>query len=140
MLLDPAALRNFALRYTAAWCSQDATSVASFYSPNGSLSVNEQVPALGRAAIAEVAQSFMTAFPDMQVAMDDLLLKEDCVEYHWTLTGTNAGPGGTGHRVRISGYERWQMAEGELLIASSDGHFDAAEYHRQLEHGLEHSR
>jgi hypothetical protein len=135
MLPDPAILQSFARRYTAAWCSQDAASVASFYSPTGSLSVNDQPPAVGRAAIAKVAQSFMSAFPDMQVVMDDLLLKEDCAEYHWTLTGTNTGPGGTGQPVRISGSERWQMGE-DGLIATSEGHFDATEYERQLKDGV----
>jgi len=48
----------------------------------------------------------------------------------------NAGPRGTGRRVRISGVELWLMgADG--LIASSKGHFGAAEYRRQLEHGVE---
>jgi hypothetical protein len=64
MQAAPAQLRDFAARYAAAWCSQDPTSVAGFYSPGGSLTVNNDVPAVGRNAIAEVAQSFMTAFPD----------------------------------------------------------------------------
>jgi len=76
----------------------------------------------------------MTAFPDMQVVMDKLVVQPDRTEYHWTLTGTNTGPGGTGHRVRISGFEVWQIgADG--LIASSEGHFDTSEYQQQLEHG-----
>ena len=66
-------LREFAERYTAAWCSQKPASVAAFFSPTGSLSVNNGAPAVGRAAIIEVAQGFMTAFPDMEVLMDDLL-------------------------------------------------------------------
>ena len=41
----------------------------------------------------------MTTFPDMQVVMDDVRVRADCAEYHWTLIGTNTGPGGTGHRV-----------------------------------------
>ena len=77
----------------------------------------------------------MTAFPDLSVVMDDLLLRGDEAEYHWTLTGTNAGLGGTGHKVRISGYEKWQMGR-DGLIASSQGHFDAAEYRRQLGQGV----
>ena len=72
MLPDPAKLREFAVRYTAAWCSQDAASVAAFYSADGSLSVNDNAPAVGRGAITEVAQSFMTAFPDMRVIMDQM--------------------------------------------------------------------
>jgi SnoaL-like polyketide cyclase len=129
-------LRDFAMRYTAAWCSQDPASVAAFYSPDGSLTVNDDRPAVGQHAITEVAQSFMTAFPDMCVAMDDLLLQDDQAEYHWTLTGTNTGPGGTGQRVRVSGFERWRL-DPNGLIASSQGTFDAAEYRRQLEQGFQ---
>jgi steroid delta-isomerase-like uncharacterized protein len=127
-------LQNFAEAYTAAWCSQDAARVASFYAEDGSLSVNDAAPAVGRAAITEVAQGFMTAFPDMQVLLDELRIEDDHAIYHWTLTGTNTGPGGTGRAVRISGYEVWQMgADG--LIANSRGNFDAEDYRRQLEAG-----
>jgi len=77
----------------------------------------------------------MTTFPDLKVLMDDLRIQIDFAEYHWTLIGTNTGPGGTGHRVRISGFEKWRIgADG--LIASSQGHFDAGEYRRQLEQGI----
>jgi hypothetical protein len=84
MQAAPAQLRDFAARYTAAWCSQDPTSVAGFYSRGGSLAVNNDVLAAGRNAIAEVAQSFMTAFPDMPLIMDEVLMQRDRVEYHWT--------------------------------------------------------
>jgi steroid delta-isomerase-like uncharacterized protein len=127
-------LLEFAKRYVAAWCSQNAASVAAFYAADGSLSVNDGPPAVGRSAITEVAQSFMTAFPDMRVIMDKVLAQGDRAEFHWTLIGTNTGPGGTGQPVRISGFELWQIgADG--LIASSQGHFDSSEYRRQLEGG-----
>jgi predicted ester cyclase len=130
-------LRDFAERYTAAWCSQNAASVAAFFSVNGSLSVNGSVPAVGRDAITDVAQSFMTAFPDLRVALDQVLERRDraeyhWTEYHWTLTGTNTGPQGTGHAVRISGFEVWQIGT-DGLIASSLGHFDSTDYDRQLQ-------
>jgi hypothetical protein len=86
------------VRYTAAWCSQNPALVAAFYSNEGSLRVNDDPPAVGRQA--QVAQSFMSAFPDLCVVMDDLRI-EDEVEYHWTLFGTPGAPGGTGHGVRI---------------------------------------
>lgn len=73
----------------------------------------------------------MVAFPDLQVLIDELRLEDERAIYHWTLTGTNTGPGGTGRAVRISGYEIWQIgADG--LIANSHGHFDAEDYRRQL--------
>ena len=129
-------LREFAQRYTAAWCSEDASSVASFFSPGGALTINGGTPAVGREAIAQAAQGFMTAFPDLVVMMDNLLDHGDKVIYNWTLTGANSGPGGTGKRVRISGFEEWQFgADG--LVAESQGHFDATEYQRQVEHGVD---
>jgi len=135
VLHDSAELRNFAERYTAAWCSQNPESVAAFYADQGSLRVNDGALAVGRGAIAEVAQSFMNAFPDLCVVMDELRVQDGEAEYHWTLLGTNIGPGGTGHRVRINGFERWRIGS-DGLIASSQGHFDAAEYRRQLEQGV----
>lgn len=124
-------LRDFATRYTAAWCSQDPASVAAFFAGNGSLRINAGEPATGRTAITAAAQGFMTAFPDLVVAMDSLSVDGSHAVYHWTLTGTNTGPGGTGKPVRISGYEEWTIGP-DGLIASSLGHFDEAGYNRQL--------
>jgi SnoaL-like polyketide cyclase len=126
-------LHEFARSYTDAWCSGNAASVAGHYAPDGSLTINGGPPSVGRDAITEAAQAFMTAFPDMQVLMDGLEPGERRTEYHWTLVGTNSGPGGTGKSVRISGYEEWTLADG--LIAASQGHFDEAEYERQLREG-----
>jgi uncharacterized protein (TIGR02246 family) len=128
---DPNVLREFANRYTEAWCSQDPERVAAHYAPAGSLTINDGAPAVGRAAIAEAARSFMVAFPDLEVLMDDVRLAGDGAEYHWTLVGTNTGPGGTGGSVRISGFEEWTIGD-DGLIAASLGHFDQADYERQL--------
>jgi uncharacterized protein (TIGR02246 family) len=130
--METARLREFATRYTAAWCSQNPSSVASFFAENGSLTINQGEPSVGRAAITSAAQGFMTAFPDMVVQMDSLGLDGSRVIYHWTLTGTNTGPGGTGRAVRISGYEEWTIGADGLIVRSL-GHFDEANYHRQLE-------
>lgn len=135
MPTDLRKLRDLAMRYTAAWSSQNPASVAALYSHDGSLTVNDDPPAVGRNAITEVAQSFMTALPDLCVVRDDLVLQGDQAEYYWTLTGTHTGPGGTGRRVRVSGLEKWRLGANDL-IASSQGHFDAAEYRRQLQQGV----
>ena len=132
--MDSTKLREFAARYTAAWCSQNAASVAAFFAEDGSLKINDGMPSVGRKAITEAAQGFMTAFPDMVVMMDGIDVKGDHVIYRWTLTGTNTGPGGTGNAVRISGYEEWAIGP-DGLIASSKGHFDEADYQRRLNSG-----
>ena len=135
MALNPDQLQDLARRYTAAWCSQNPASVAAHYAPEGSLTINDGPASVGRAAITEAAQGFMTAFPDMQVLMDSVSIGDRGIEYHWTLVGTNTGPGGTRNRVRFSGLEEWTLGD-DGLIAESKGHFDQAEYDRQLEHGI----
>jgi hypothetical protein len=66
--------------------------------------------------------------------MDDVVFKDEAVEFCWTFTGTNTGPGGTGKWVRISGFEEWTFGD-DGFVAESQGHYDQAEYDRQLEHG-----
>ena len=134
MKMDAGELRDFAERYTAAWCSQDPERVAGFFSTSGSLTVNGGAPAVGRGAIREVVQGFMTAFPDLVLTMDEVRGEGDRIAYHWTFAGANTGPGGAGQQVLFSGFEEWEIgADG--LIARSLGHFDEADYQRQLEHG-----
>ena len=132
--MDEAGLRDFATRYTAAWNSQDPARVAAHYAENGSLTINDGDPSVGREAITAAAQGFMTAFPDMVVTMDEATFEGEGAVYRWTLAGTNTGPGGTGRSVRISGYEEWTLG-GDGLIAKSLGHFDEADYERQLNAG-----
>ena len=128
---DLAKITTFAKRYAEAWCSQNPESLAAFFAENGSLSVNDGPPAVGHVAIAREAQGFMTTFPDMVVTNDKVMHDEEGTKFYWTLTGTNTGPGGTGKRVRISGYELWKI-DNDGLIENSKGHFDSAEYERQL--------
>ena len=124
-------LTHFASRYAAAWSNQNPADLAAFYSENGSLKVNSGAPAVGRAAVLATAQGYMSAFPDMVVRMDSVIQAGPTALFHWTWTGTNTGPGGTGRAVRLSGYEEWTLgADG--LISQSLGHFDEAEYQRQL--------
>jgi len=133
---DFAELTSFANRYAQAWCSENPESVAAFFAANGSLSVNDGAPAVGRAAIAEVARRFMRDLPDIVVMMDKVTRDSDGTKFRWTFTGTNTGPGGTGRRVRISGYELWKI-DNDGLIAESKGRFDSAEYERQLKFGVD---
>ncbi len=125
-------LQAFATAYAAAWSSQDAASLAAHYAEDGSLKVNDGAPAAGRAAIAEKAQAFMSAFPDMLVRMDEVSGDGRHAVFRWTWTGTNTGPGGTGRAVNISGHEEWTL-DASGLIAESRGHYDEAEYQRQME-------
>lgn len=127
MAYDRRQIEHLARAYTEAWCSRDPRRVAAHYAPDGTIAINGGEPA----PIEGVAASFVAAFPDIQVLMDDLVVIDEVVEYHWTFTGTSAE---TGRSVRIPGFEEWTIgADG--LIAESRGHFDQAEYDRQLREG-----
>lgn len=95
-------LNDFASRYAAAWSGRDPINFAAFYAENGSLRINHGEPAEGRDAVAQMAQGFMTAFPDMVVRLVDL-----------------------------RGHERWTIDEDGLILESL-GHLDDDEYRRQL--------
>ena len=128
MTHDRTQIEQLADSYTEAWCSRDPARVAAHYVPGGTIAINGGAAA----GIAEVAEAFIAAFPDIAVYMDDLVLREDgVVEYRWTFTGTSAE---TGRSVRVPGYEDWTIAP-DGLIAESRGHYDQADYDRQLQHG-----
>jgi hypothetical protein len=135
-MMETPSVEAMAIRYTAAWCSQKPELVAAHYATSGSLKINDGSPALGRTAITASAQAFMSSFPDMVVTMDRLHVTGQGTVYHWTLTGTNTGPGGTGKTVRISGFEEWTL-DADGLIALSLGHFDDVEYARQIREGAQ---
>jgi len=84
MLFDHDHFHELAARYSTAWCSHDPHRVAAFFAPQGSLSINGAAPAVGRAAIANAAQAYMAAFPDLHLTLDRIVVQQGCVEYHWT--------------------------------------------------------
>ena len=129
-------LEVFAKSYAQVWCSQRPNFVASFFSKDGLLVVNDGEPAIGTDAITKVAKGFMDTFPDMVVSMDSLITKSDKTRFYWTLTGTNDVPNGTGNKVKISGFEEWTLSD-DGLIQESRGYFDDKEYKRQLESGID---
>jgi len=128
MAPDRQRIEQLARSYTEAWCSRDPARVAAHYVPGGMIAINGGE----RSGITDVAEGFIAAFPDIEVFMDGLVLREDgVVEYRWTFTGTSAE---TGQSVRVPGFEEWTIAA-DGLIAESRGHYDQAEYDRQLQHG-----
>ncbi|MEJ2256247.1 MAG: nuclear transport factor 2 family protein [Woeseiaceae bacterium] len=131
LVQETKALSEFATDYAEAWSSQDPGKLASFYSENGVLQVNDAEPSVGRDAITQTVKSFMSAFPDMVVRLVELRRDAGQVQFHWHWTGTNTGPGGTGNSVDLYGYEQWSMDD-DGLILKSIGHYDEAAYQRQM--------
>ena len=129
-------LEVFAKSYSQAWSGKRPEFVAFYFAEDGSLRVNDGEPAVGREQITKVAKGFMTDLPDMVVSFDSLVNKSNGVEFHWTLTATHSGPGGTGNSINVSGFELWQIGENNL-IKESQGNFPTEEYNRQIEFGID---
>jgi predicted ester cyclase len=123
---------EFGQKYTDAWNSKEPEKMASFYALDGMLAVNNGTPARGRKQIAETAQSYMEAFPDMELTMDSLVSENNTYRYYWTFKGTNTGLNGTGNKVDFSGHEEWTMND-QGLVQKSIGTYDAEDYQKQLE-------
>jgi uncharacterized protein (TIGR02246 family) len=124
----PSDLHDFATRYTEAWNSHDPARVASFYAPQGRITINRGDPYVGDDGLTEMADGFLTEFPDLNLKMEGLERRDDRVVYHWSFTGTHAE---TGNHVRISGSETWRFGD-DGLIAESVGRYDPEEYERQV--------
>ena len=129
--VKPTDIKSFATDYAAAWSSQNPERLASFYAEDGTLTVNDGEPAVGRDEIAAKARDFMTAFPDMVVIGETVIRNGKSAIFHWHWTGTNTGPGGNGRSVDLRGREEWTFDD-DGLIAESKGHYDEAEYARQM--------
>lgn len=123
--------QDLARRYTKAWNSEDPSRVASFFAPQGSITINGGEPYVGTAGLTEMAQGFMDTFPDLEVRMDGLESRNGRLVYRWTLTGTHAE---TGQHVKISGSETWRVGS-DGLITQSIGRYDAEDYARQVAQG-----
>ena len=121
-------MNNLARTYTDAWNSHDPAKVAGHYVSGGTIAINGGEPT----PMTDVAQAFISAFPDIEVLMDDLVFKDGTVEYHWTFTGTSSD---TGKHVRISGFEEWTLGD-DGRVAYATGTYDQEEYDRQLAEGV----
>jgi len=122
---------EFGQKYTDAWNSNVPEKMASFYATDGTLTVNNGTPAVGRKQLAETAKSYMDAFPDLELTMDSLTKGNGTYRYYWTFRGTNSGPNGTGNKVDFSGFEEWTLND-QGLVQISIGTYDAEKYEKQL--------
>jgi uncharacterized protein (TIGR02246 family) len=114
--------------YTAAWNSGSPEGVAHFFAPNSSIVINNGEPWRGRGGVAQMAAGFFADIPDLSLHCDAARAAGDHVAFLWTFEGTHSG---TKRRVRVSGWEEWDL-DGERKVTSSRGWYDAQDYERQV--------
>jgi steroid delta-isomerase-like uncharacterized protein len=73
----------------------------------------------GREANRVFWSSFLTAFPDIEVTMDDLVVAGDHVVGRFTYRGTHAGPfygmPPTGNAIEMRSIDIWRTENGEFV-------------------------
>ena len=131
MPLKSSDLKSMAERYAKAWSSHSPEAVASYYAPDGQISINRGDTLKGQEAIVEMAAGFYAEFPDLIVHCDELRTAGNHAIFAWTLEGHHAE---TKNYVKVAGWEEWELDE-NMKIKSSLGWFDAEEYDRQVAEG-----
>jgi uncharacterized protein (TIGR02246 family) len=121
-----AALR-LAADYTAAWNTGRPEAVAGFFAETGTIVINRGTPWEGRAGVNAMAAGFFADVPDLALSCDGVRLAGTHMVYLWTFTGTHSG---TGHPLRIEGWEEWDLGD-DLKVTASRGWFDPEEWARQ---------
>jgi hypothetical protein len=131
MAHDPTQIEQLARTYTEAWCSRDPARVAGHYGPGGMIAINGG----DATGITEVAEAFIAAFPDIEVFMDDLVLRHRRVplDVHRDERRDRQERA----RSRLRGVDdRPGRADRRVTRSLRHGHYDQAEYDRQLQHGI----
>ena len=75
-------------------------------------------PIRGLDALKNHFQFYRSAFPDIDMIIQETIMEGDKIVWHWTLTGTNTGPMGeapaTGKQVQLSGISVGRIVDGKI--------------------------
>jgi steroid delta-isomerase-like uncharacterized protein len=75
-------------------------------------------PIRGLDALKNHFQFYRSAFPDIDMIIQETIMEGDKIVWHWTLTGTNTGPMGeapaTGKEVQLSGISVGRIVDGKI--------------------------
>lgn len=76
-------------------------------------------PIRGRDGYRENVQMVRSAFPDLEVSTEDLIVTDETAVNHWTITGTHEGAAmgiePTGRQVEFSGISIGKFADGKVV-------------------------
>ena len=128
MTVSEAAARQLAADYTAAWNTGQPDAVAGLFADTGGIVINRGPPWEGRVGVAAMAAGFYADVPDLRLVCDGVRLEGTHMLYLWTFSGTHSG---TGRRLKITGWEEWELGD-DLKVTASRGWFDRDEWARQV--------
>ncbi len=74
---------------------------------------------VGIDAFKERITNMRTNYPDLNITVEELIVKDDRIVWRWIITGTNTGPIGdlppTGKKVRIEGVGILRVVDGKIV-------------------------
>jgi steroid delta-isomerase-like uncharacterized protein len=83
---------DVALRYLDVWNSKEVAAFDEVAHPDVVHHWGQGRDTAGIEALKGSTEAFFTAFPDMVMTFDDVIVEGDMVVIRWTLTGTHTGP------------------------------------------------
>ncbi len=106
----------------AAWNAHDPNRVAEFYAPDyEGTDVSQAGPQRGRQGIRQAVESYLRAFPDLQIKVEQTIWQDDQIAVAWTARGTHQGPimniPPTGRAAMIQGVSMFTLAGGQIVRA-----------------------
>ena len=113
--------KALATRYNEAWVSGDLEAIKEIYSPDfvwhasdGGDYSSEEMIEINKNAI----EQHKTAFPDMSIINEDVIIKGDKVITRYTMRGTHTGDAedipATGNKIELSGIEIIRIENGKI--------------------------
>src|SRR5437016_5725776 len=105
------------------WNQQKRESIAKMFSADGLAHglAAEGGPLRGPQAFEAFHQAFLNAFPDLRVAIEDLIAEDDKVAIRWNVTGTLRGTGlgvtPTGQSMKVTGMSILRVSKGAIVEA-----------------------
>lgn len=108
-------------QHKAAFKRRDVEALADNHAPDGTFESPAHGLVHGRPGILSVYRYWFSAFPDLDLTWDSVIIDGARAAFFWTLTGTTAGPffGVTkpGMRVTMVGAADYRFAQGYITTA-----------------------
>ena len=120
--------------YLAIWNEGNLELVDELYAPEFVWHVVGADDVVGTEAFKELVTAFRTAFPDIRVTFDEILVAGDKTVIRWTMSGTNTGPlqgtPPTGQPVRLQGVAISRAVDGKTVEVWQ--HYDQLSMFQQM--------
>lgn len=104
--------------YTEVWQQKRDDTVRELIAPHAEVHGHAPAPLRGPEQFVQYAHQIRQAFPDLQIAIEDIFGDRDKVAARWIARGTHSGEGfgpPSGKRIEVHGTSIIQFANGKII-------------------------